>query len=117
MAGDRVASAEQRASPEGAFRGLTIDGAYALRQEDDRGSIEAGEPANFTILDENPLTVDAMSIRDIGAWGTVVEGQKFKTAQSNQRDATLKVPADGSDKAAFAQPTITHVINILDLHG
>jgi predicted amidohydrolase YtcJ len=29
----------------------------------------------MTILDENPLSVDPMAIRDIAVWGTVMEGR------------------------------------------
>lgn len=113
----RVADANLSASVEAAFRGVTINAAYALRQENERGSIEAGKLANFTILNDNPLAVDATTIKDIGVWGTVMEGQKFKVGQPNQRDGSLKLPHEGIDKAKFAQAAISHVFNISDMHG
>ncbi len=39
------------------------------------GSIVPGKLANFTILEDNPLTVDAGKIKDIPVWGTVHEGR------------------------------------------
>lgn len=48
---------------------------YSLRLENDMGSIVPGKLANFSILDDNPLTVDAAKIKDIHVWGTVQEGR------------------------------------------
>jgi predicted amidohydrolase YtcJ len=113
----RIAGADQKVSREGAFRGVTLDAAYALRQEHNRGSIEPGKLANFTILDDNPLTVDAMSIKDIGVWGTVTEGQKHEVGQQRQRDALLQIPVDLQKNTAFSQAAIKHVIDVLGVHS
>jgi hypothetical protein len=43
--------------------------------EGEIGSIVPGKLANLSILDENPLTVDAARIKDIAVWGTVHEGR------------------------------------------
>lgn len=79
-ASGRVAAPEQRASRLGALKAVTLDAAYSLRLEDEIGSITAGKRANFTILDDNPLTVDAAEIKDIGVWGTVHEGRVLPAA-------------------------------------
>jgi predicted amidohydrolase YtcJ len=71
----RVAAPEQRASRLGAFQGITLNAAHSLRMEDEVGSIVPGKLANFSILEENPLTVDAARIKDIAVWGTVHEGR------------------------------------------
>ena len=52
----------------------TLGGAYQIHMDDEIGSIEAGKRADFTVLAENPLTVDPLSIRDIEIWGTVLSG-------------------------------------------
>ena len=113
----RVAGQEQRASREGALRAVTLDAAYSHRLENERGSIEPGKLANFTILDDNPLTVDPMKIKDIGVWGTVMEGKKLKVGHAKQRDSLLDRPEGTADPYAFAQATIEHVIRILGAHG
>ena len=76
----RVAGPEQRASRLGAFQGITLAAAYSLRMEDQVGSIVPGKLANLTILEENPLTVDAARIKDIPVWGTVHEGRVLPVA-------------------------------------
>ena len=52
----------------------SVDAARALNLEHELGTLEPGKVANFTILEENPLTVDAMRIRDIGVKGVVYRG-------------------------------------------
>ena len=59
----------------GALKAVTLDAAYSLGLEEQVGSIEPGKLANFTILEENPVTVDPMAIKDIAVWGTVQEGR------------------------------------------
>jgi hypothetical protein len=71
----RVVGPDQRISAEDALEGITIGAAYSLQLEDEIGSIEPGKLANFTILEENPLTVDPLTLADIKVWGTVLEGR------------------------------------------
>jgi len=66
---------EQRVSRLGALKAVTLDAAYSLQMEKDVGSIEPGKLANFTILADNPVTIDPMKIKDIAIWGTVHEGR------------------------------------------
>ena len=66
---------EQRISRQGALRAVTIEAAYSLQLEKEMGSIESGKLANFTILSDNPITVDPMDIKNIAIWGTVLEGR------------------------------------------
>jgi predicted amidohydrolase YtcJ len=71
----RVAAPDQRASRLAALQGITLNAAHSLRMEAEIGSIVPGKLANFSILEENPLTVDAARIKDIAVWGTVHEGR------------------------------------------
>jgi predicted amidohydrolase YtcJ len=85
----RVAGENQKVSREGALKAVTIEAAYSLKMEHELGSIVSGKLANFTILDDNPVTCDPMKIREIGVWGTVHEGrvlpiQKAKSSQVMQ---------------------------------
>ena len=47
------------------------------RMEQEMGSIAPGKVANFTVLEDDPLTVDPMKLKDIRIWGTVFEGRVF----------------------------------------
>ncbi|MGB7287116.1 MAG: amidohydrolase [Salaquimonas sp.] len=51
----RVLGEHQRISAESALRAHTIDAAWQVFQENERGSIEVGKLAEFAILSENPI--------------------------------------------------------------
>lgn len=76
-ASGRVAGSEQRISVEDALKAVTLDAAFSLRLENEVGSLEEGKRANMTILDASPFEVDPDAIRDIGIWGTVLEGVEY----------------------------------------
>jgi predicted amidohydrolase YtcJ len=70
-----VAPGQRVTSREAALRAVTLDAAYSLQMENEIGSIESGKLANFTILEENPITVASEEIKDIRIWETVNEGR------------------------------------------
>ncbi|MCP5181696.1 MAG: amidohydrolase [Pseudomonadales bacterium] len=75
-----VLGATERLTVEQAMRAITIDAAYVLGMEHEVGSIRAGKKADFTVLEQDPFTVDPMTIKDIPVWGTVFEGMPFPRA-------------------------------------
>lgn len=79
-----VLAPEERVSSEQALRMVTIDAAYVLGMDDRIGSIEPGKFADFTVLEENPLTVAPERIRDIAVWGTVHAGEAFQAPPKSQ---------------------------------
>jgi len=113
----RIAGENQSISREGALHGVTLDAAYSLRLEQERGSIEPGKLANFTILDENPLTVEATKIKDVGVWGTVMEGRKIQTGDADGRKALLDPTPSGINKTEFAKAAMEHAIRSVHSHG
>ena len=74
---NEVAGPNQRVSPLAALKGVTLDAAYIMGLEKDYGSISEGKLANFTILSENPLSVNPQTIKDIEIKATIVEGQYY----------------------------------------
>ena len=58
-----------------ALKGVTINAAWQGFEENKKGSIEVGKFADFVILDENPLVVDTMKIKDINVRATVLGGK------------------------------------------
>ena len=113
----RVAGEGQRVSREGALRGVTLDAAYSHRLEHERGSIEVGKLANFTILDDNPLTVDAVEIKNVGVWGTVMEGRKIQVGHDDEQEASLNPTLLGIDGPEFAKAAIEHAIRSVHSHA
>ena len=77
-----VRGPEQRVSPLGALRAVTLDAAYSLQLDQQVGSIVPGKRANFTILAANPLRSDPVRIKDIPIWGTVQEGRMLPVRRS-----------------------------------
>lgn len=76
-----VRGKSERVTPLQAFRMVTIDAAWALGVEDRLGSIEPGKLADFTVLDEDPLSVPVESIRDVKVWGTVLGGELLPASE------------------------------------
>ncbi len=77
----RVLGEHEKISPLDALHAVTIGAAYVLHMDDQIGSIEAGKKADFAILEENPLSVDPLHIRDIEVWGTVLSGEIHEAAK------------------------------------
>lgn len=69
----RVIGADQRIPTINALRAITIDAAWQIFQEDNRGSIEVGKFADLVVLSENPLA-DKQRIKDIKVLTTMVGG-------------------------------------------
>lgn len=66
---------EERMTREQALRSYTIDGAYGEFEEKDKGSIEVGKLADFTILSQDVMTVDEHKLLDTKALMTVLGGE------------------------------------------
>jgi predicted amidohydrolase YtcJ len=71
----KVLGEEQRATVMEAIRAMTLDAAYQYFEEDSKGSIEAGKRADLVILEQNPLQIDPMNIKDIAVLETIKDGQ------------------------------------------
>ncbi len=69
----RVLGAEQRVSVMAALRAVTIDAAWQVFQDDNRGSLEPGKYADLVVLSGNPLD-DPMAMRDLQVNRTVIGG-------------------------------------------
>lgn len=110
----RIAGPDQRVTVEEALRGVTIEAAYSLKLEDEIGTISPGKRANFTILDANPLSVDAMEIRNVGVWGTVMEG-RILPAGGAERKASLDLPGESKAERAFMEAALHHALTVA--HG
>jgi predicted amidohydrolase YtcJ len=66
---------EQRIGVEDALRAYTIGSAYAAFEEQEKGSLEAGKLADFTLLERDITRIAPEEIRDVRVMLTVVGGQ------------------------------------------
>ncbi|MBT0608853.1 amidohydrolase [Aequorivita echinoideorum] len=62
-------------SREDALRGMTIWAAYANFEEKEKGSIEVGKFADFTILDKDIMKVDENEIPNTKVVATIINGE------------------------------------------
>jgi predicted amidohydrolase YtcJ len=70
-----VYSPDQRLTVEEAIRAYTIDGAWQDRQEQLKGSIEAGKLADLCVLDQDILAVDPREISALENVMTMTDGE------------------------------------------
>lgn len=64
---------EQKISTEQALRAVTIDAAWQVFQEGNRGSLEVGKYADLVVLDDSPLNIPTR-IKDLRVLKTIVGG-------------------------------------------
>lgn len=77
MSGQVLGASEKLTIPE-ALHAVTLGAAYLLGQDDKKGSITPGKLADFTVLDQDPLSVsDPDALKDIKVLGTVMGGKAF----------------------------------------
>ena len=80
----KVWAPAEAVSPMDAMKMITINAAYTLGVEDKVGTIEAGKYADFTVLNDDPLTVPPLTIKDIPIVATVLGGKIFLVADSKK---------------------------------
>lgn len=76
-ASGQVLGEAERLSVEDALYAITLGAAFTLKLDHEIGSIETGKRADFSILEDDPLAVDRIRLKDIPIWGTVVGGRIF----------------------------------------
>ena len=75
-----VMGATEAITAQQALQAITLNAAHVIGMADITGSIRAGKRADFTVLDEDPLTCDPLDLRDINICATVFEGKIFPLA-------------------------------------
>jgi predicted amidohydrolase YtcJ len=76
----KVLGPDECISVEEALKAITIGAAYQLKLDHEMGTIESGKLADFAILEDDPLEVDPMELKDVGVWGTMVGGVAHQSA-------------------------------------
>jgi predicted amidohydrolase YtcJ len=71
----RVLGESECISVAQALYAITLGAAYTLGMDDRIGSIEVGKFADFVVLDQDPTTIGAISLKDVGVVCTVLGGR------------------------------------------
>ena len=79
--GGTVIGADQRVRPLEGLKSMTIWAAEQYGEEASKGSLAVGKLADLVILDQNPLTVEPLKIRNIRVLETIKEGRTIYTAK------------------------------------
>lgn len=83
-----------------ALRAITIDAAWQIREERQKGSIEVGKLADLVVLDGNPLVVDEGKILDIRVMETLKEGKTVYEAAAAPAAGKKATPEKRAHRAA-----------------
>ena len=67
---------ENAVSREDALKAMTIWAAFSSFEEKEKGSIEVGKKADFTVLKNDLMTTSAKDLRSIEVHGTFIGGEK-----------------------------------------
>ena len=70
-----VIGPDERVDPWTALKALTIDAAWQIREEHEKGTIEAGKLADLVVLDANPMSAPVEKISEIKVVETFKEGR------------------------------------------
>ncbi|MFN6399651.1 MAG: amidohydrolase, partial [Planctomycetota bacterium] len=71
----KVVGPDERISPYHALRAVTAMAAYQLKEEKNKGTLEAGKLADLVVLEQNPLKIESTTIKDIKVLETIKEGK------------------------------------------
>lgn len=70
-----VLGEKQKIDVISALKAMTIYGAKLNFEENEIGSIEVGKYADFVVVDEDPVSIDPMKIKDIRILSTIINGK------------------------------------------
>jgi predicted amidohydrolase YtcJ len=74
----RLLGEAERITVAQALRAITLGAAWTLKLDGEIGSIECGKRADFCVLEDDPLEMDPMALKDARVWGTVLSGRVFE---------------------------------------
>jgi len=94
----KVLGPEHRVTPLVGLKALTLWAAYQYFEEKDKGSIEVGKLADFTLLDKNPLKIPREQLADLTVTGAIKQDkQVYRLNAQAQGQAQDKLSCASSD--------------------
>lgn len=107
--------AETTITIEEALKVLTIEGAYAVKQENQLGSLEVGKYADLIFISDNPKEIDVDQIKDIQVLLTMVDGQieYERDDYSLQSYVTSASSASSAPSSSITNPLSVDILGLL----
>jgi predicted amidohydrolase YtcJ len=81
---------ENAVTPEEALKMFTCHAALIAGEDKIKGTLKEGWLGDITVLDDDPLTVPASSIKDIGVYLTVKEGKITYSSDDSRLESSQK---------------------------
>ncbi len=81
-------SPAERLTLHQALRAVTIDAAWALRLDEEIGSIAVGKRADFAVLDSDPIERGVDGLLDVRVMATIFEGKVHVNPQPSPSSLT-----------------------------
>lgn len=75
-ASGRVLGEAEKITVDQALYAMTLGAAWTMKMDHLIGSIECGKYADFTVLEDDPQTIEPIQLKDVKVWGTVLGGKK-----------------------------------------
>jgi len=75
----KIIGEDEKLTPYEALKSITEWAAYQHFEEDNKGTLTVNKLADMVVLDQNPLKVDPMKIKDIIVLETIKDGQSVYT--------------------------------------
>ena len=76
-ASGRVHAPSERLTPRQAIEAVTSEAAFAIRMDDEIGTLRPGKKADFTVVDRDPTAIPAGQLRDVVVEATIFEGRVY----------------------------------------
>ncbi|KHT51408.1 amidohydrolase [Alteromonas macleodii] len=84
---------QEAISKEDAIKAVTIDAAWQIFEQDTRGSIEVGKLADFTVVSENLLDIEAAAWPKVQIVDTYIGGERVQQRSWSWRKISLMTQA------------------------
>jgi predicted amidohydrolase YtcJ len=98
----KIMSPSERLTLQQALRAVTIDAAWALRLDEEIGSISVGKRADFAVLDADPFERGVDGLLDVRVMATIFEGQVH--ANPHPSPSSLAASRAASHVASTSSP-------------
>lgn len=87
--GEVILGKNERISVNDALKSMTINAAWQLFEEQNRGSITIGKSADLMILSDNPLEIEQEEIKNINVMSTWIDGEQINHSIYTWRNLKL----------------------------